>query len=330
MPGSARTHRSAAATIATVMFTLLAATAAGAQAYPTGPVRVVVPFGAGGATDVLARVFADQLQQRLGQPFTPENRGGAAGQIAATAVARSPADGSTLMFTTAAPITIAPLMNDKVQYDPRKDFVPIAVVAVMPVWLVVNANSPLKSAADIVSKAKDNPGKLNYGTSGVGTELHLAAEALSRSAGIQMQHVPFRGGGEVIAALLGNQLDFAALSTASIAGALKQGSLRALAVSSPQRMADFPEVPTFAEIGHPGATMMPWWGLMAPAGTPQPVVARLTQELEAATKSEPVRERLKATFVQIDFAGPQEFARRLEAETTLYGEIIRAAKIKLD
>jgi tripartite-type tricarboxylate transporter receptor subunit TctC len=330
MPGPARKHRSAATTIATVMFMLLAATAAGAQAYPTGPVRVVVPFGAGGATDVLARVFADQLQQRLGQPFTPENRGGAAGQIAATAVARSPADGSTLMFTTAAPITIAPLMNDKVQYDPRKDFVPIAVVAVMPVWLVVNANSPLKSAADIISKAKDSPGKLNYGTSGVGTELHLAAEAVSRSAGIQMQHVPFRGGGEVIAALLGNQLDFAALSTASIAGALKQGSLRALAVSSPQRMSDFPEVPTFAEIGHPGATMMPWWGLMAPAGTPQPVVARLTQELEAATKSEPVRERLKATFVQIDFAGPQEFARRLEAETALYGEIIRAAKIKLD
>jgi tripartite-type tricarboxylate transporter receptor subunit TctC len=312
------------------MLTLFAVTAVGAQAYPTGPVKVVVPFGAGGATDVLARVFADQLQQRLGQPFTPENRGGAAGQIAATAVARSPADGSTLMFTTAAPITIAPLMNDKVQYDPRKDFVPIAVVAVMPVWLVVNANSPLRSAADIVAKAKDNPGKLNYGTSGVGTELHLAAEALSRSAGIRMQHVPFRGGGEVIAALLGNQLDFAALSTASIAGALKQGNLRALAVSSPQRMSDFPDVPTFAEIGHPGATMMPWWGLMAPAGTPQPIIARLTQELEVATKSEPVRERLKATFVQIDFAGPQEFARRLEAETALYGEIIRAAKIKLE
>jgi tripartite-type tricarboxylate transporter receptor subunit TctC len=330
MPGFAQRHRSVAAAIVTVTLTLLAATAVSAQNYPTGPVRVVVPFGAGGATDVLARVFADQLQQRLGQPFTPENRGGAAGQIAATAVARSPADGSTLMFTTAAPITIAPLMNDKVQYDPRKDFVPIAVVAVMPVWLVVNANSPLKSAADIVAKAKDNPGKLNYGTSGVGTELHLAAEAVSRSAGIQMQHVPFRGGGEVIAALLGNQLDFAALSTASIAGALKQGSLKALAVSSPQRMSDFPDVPTFAEIGHPGATMMPWWGLMAPAGTPQPIVARLTQELEAATKSEPVRERLKATFVQIDFAGPQEFARRLEAETTLYGEIIRAAKIKLE
>ena len=120
MPGSARRHRPVTATIAAAMFTLLAATAARAQAYPTGPVRVVVPFGAGGATDVLARVFADQLQQRLGQPFTPENRGGAAGQIAATAVARSPADGSTLMFTTAAPITIAPLMNDKVQYDPRK------------------------------------------------------------------------------------------------------------------------------------------------------------------------------------------------------------------
>src|SRR3954454_14545526 len=330
MAGSAATRRRFVPAIAGALAVWLTAATAGAQTFPSGPVKVIVPFGAGGATDILARVFSDRLAQNLGQPFTVENRGGAAGQIAAAAVARSPADGATLMFTTAAPITIAPLMNDKVQYDPRKDFVPIAVVAVMPVWLVVSASSPLKSADDIISKAKDNPGKLNYATSGVGTELHLAAEALSRSAGIQMQHVPFRGGGEVIAALLGNQLDFAALSTASIAGALKQGSLRALAVSSPQRMADFPDVPTFAEAGHAGATMMPWWGLMAPAGTPQPIVARLTQELEAAIKSEPVRERLKATFVQIDFAGPQEFARRLETETTLYGDIIRAAKIKLE
>ena len=302
---------------------------ASAQTYPSAPVKVVVPFGAGGATDILARVFSERLQQNLGQSFTVENRGGAAGQIAATAVARSPADGATLMFTTAAPITIAPLMNDKVQYDPRKDFVPIAVVAVMPVWLVVNAASPLKTLADIVKQAKDNPGKLNYGTSGVGTELHLAAEAVARSAGIRMVHVPFRGGGEVITALLGQQIDFAALSTASIAGPLKQGSLRAIAVSSPQRMADFPDVPTFAELGHPGATMMPWWGMMAPAGTPPAAVARLTEALSAISKDEVVRERLKATFVQIDFAGPQEFTRRLEAETKLYGEIIQAAKIKI-
>jgi tripartite-type tricarboxylate transporter receptor subunit TctC len=300
-----------------------------AQTYPSAPVKVIVPFGAGGATDVVARVFADRLQQRMGQSFTVENRGGAAGQIAAAAVARAPADGTTLFFTTAAPITVAPLMNDKVQYDPRKDFVPIAVVAVQPVWIVVNANSPFKTLADIVKQAKDNPGKLTYGTSGVGTELHLAAEAVARSAAIQMVHVPFRGGGEVITALMGSQIDFAALSTASIAGAVTQGTLRVLASSSPKRMTDFPDVPTFAELGHGGVTMMPWWGMMAPAGVPQPIVARLTQELEAATKDDALRERLKATFVQIEFAGPQEFARRLEAETTLYGDIIRAAKIKL-
>jgi tripartite-type tricarboxylate transporter receptor subunit TctC len=308
---------------------VIAAPAAMAQNYPTGPVKVIVPFGAGGATDILARVFSERLQQGLGQSFTVENRAGAAGQIAATAVARSTADGTTLMFTTAAPITVAPLMNDKVQYDPRKDFVPVAQVAVMPVWLVVNAQSPIKSLADIVKQAKDNPGKVTYATSGVGTELHLAAEAIARSAGINMVHVPFRGGGEVITALLGKQIDFAALSTASIAGPLKQGTLRAIAVSSPKRMSDFPDVPTFAELGHPGATMMPWWGLMAPAGTPQPVVARLTQQLEAITKDPAVRERLKATFIETDFAGPQEFGRRLEAETKLYGDIIRAANIKM-
>jgi tripartite-type tricarboxylate transporter receptor subunit TctC len=325
---SAYAHRRLAAILGTVAVVLLAATAAVAQTYPTAPVRVLVPFGAGGATDVVARVFADSLQQRMGQSFTVENRGGAAGQIAAAAFARSPADGYTLMFTTAAPITIAPLMNDKVQYDPRKDFVPVAVVAVQPVWVVVNANSPFKTLADIVKQAKSNPGKLTYGTSGVGTELHLAAEAVARSAGIQVVHVPFRGGGEVITALLGSQVDFAALSTASIAGAVRQGTLRVLSVSSPKRMADFPDVPTFAELGHPGATMVPWWGMMAPAGTPQAIVARLTQELQGASQDEAVRERLKATFVQIDFAGPQEFSRRLDAETAQYGEIMRAAKIK--
>ena len=143
-----------------------------------------------------------------------------------------------------------------------------------------------------------------------------------------MVHVPFRGGGEVITALLGSQIDFAALSTASIAPALRQGTLLAIAVSSPQRMADFPDVPTFAELGHASATMVPWWGLMAPAGTPPAIVTRLTQELQAASADEALRERLKATFVQIEFAGPEEFSRKLDAETTLYGDIIRAAKIK--
>jgi tripartite-type tricarboxylate transporter receptor subunit TctC len=328
MAGFALARGCTVATLGTVAVLLLAKPAL-PQSYPSAPVRVLVPFGAGGATDILARVFSERLAQNLGQGFTVENRGGAAGQIAATAFARAPADGSTLMFTTAAPITIAPLMNDKTQYDPRKDFIPVAMVAVMPVWLVVHAESALKTAADIVKQAKDNPGKLTYGTSGVGTELHLAAEAVARSAGIRMVHVPFRGGGEVITALLGKQIDFAALSTASIAGPLKQGSLRAIAVSSPQRMADFPDVPTFAELGHGTATMMPWWGMMAPAGTPQAVVARLTQELQTIAMDAGVRERLKATFVQINFAGPEEFARRLEAERAQYGEIIRAANIKI-
>jgi tripartite-type tricarboxylate transporter receptor subunit TctC len=334
MAGTIRTDRRAIALLGAFLLTLMSvlggAQRAFAQSYPSGPVKVLVPFGAGGATDILARVFSERLQQNLGQSFTVENRGGAAGQIAAAAVARSPADGSTLMFTTAAPITIAPLMNDKVQYDPRKDLVPIAVVAVMPVWLVVDAASPLKTAADIVRSAKENPGKLTYGSSGVGTELHLAAEAVARSAGIQMVHVPFRGGGEVITALLGKQIDFAALSTASIAGALKDGRLRALAVSSPQRMPDFSDVPPFAELGHPRATMMPWWGMMAPAGTPQAAISRVAQELRAISQTDAVRERLKATFVQVEFADAQEFARRLDAETALYGEIIRAANIKLN
>jgi len=330
MPALAGTRRSIPAMLGAMAVIVLSAATAVAQSYPTAPVRVIVPFNAGGATDVLARVFIDHLQQRLGQTFTAENRGGAGGQIAATAFARAPADGYTLMFTTAAPITIAPLLSDKVQYDPRKDFVPVALVAVQPVWLTVSAGSPFKTLADVVAHARDNPGKVTYGTSGVGTELHLAAEAIARSAGIQMVHVPFRGGAEVVTALMGHQVDLAALSTASIANPVRQGTLRAVAVTSPQRLPDFPDVPSIAELGHPAATMLPWWGMMAPAGTPPAIVTRLTQELQAATMDDGVRERLKATFVQIEFAGPQEFARRLDAERAQYGDIIRAAKIKQD
>ena len=298
-----------------------------AQTYPSGPVRVVVPYGAGGATDVLARVFAEYLQRQLGQSFTIENRPGGTGQIGATAAGARPADGYTLFFTPTAPITIGPLMAGK---EPRTDFVPVAIVAVQPAWLVANAASPFKTFGDVVKHAKDNPGKLTFGSPGLGSESHLAAEAAVRSAGIQLVHVPFRSGAEVIAALLGRQIDLASLTTATVASPLKEGTLRAFAVSSPQRGVDFPDVPTFGELGHSGATMLPWWGLMAPAGTPPAIVARLTQQLEAATKDPAVRERLKATFVQIDFAGPQEFAQRLAGEAALYGGIIRAANLKLE
>jgi tripartite-type tricarboxylate transporter receptor subunit TctC len=306
-----------------------AAGAANAQSYPTGPVRVLVPFAAGGATDILARVFADRLAHRLGQPFTVENRGGAAGQIAATAFSRATPDGSTLMFTTAAPITTAPQMNDKTQYDPRKDFVPVAIVAVQPMWLATNASSPFKTFADVVAHGKANPGKLTYGSPGLGSEPHLVAEAAARSAGIRMVHVPFRGGGEVVNAMLGSQIDFGSLSTASLAAGLKQGTLRGLAVSSPQRNVDFPDVPTYAELGHGGVTIVGWWGLMALAGTPAPIVERLTRELEAITKEPAVRERLKATFVQVEYADPAAFNRVLDTETKVYGDIIRAANIKI-
>ena len=308
---------------------LLAGPSATAQNYPSGPVKVIVPFAAGGATDILGRVFSERLQANLGQSFTVENRGGAAGQIAATAFSRSTPDGYTLMFATAAPITTAPQMNDKTQYDPRKDFLPVAIVAIQPMWLATNANSEFKTFADAVQYGKANPGKLTYGSPGLGSEPHLVAEGAARSAGIQMTHVPFRGGGEVVNALLGNQISFGSLSTASLAAGLKQGTLRALAVSSPQRNPDFPDVPTYAELGHGGVTIVGWWGLMAVAGTPPAIVQRLTRELETITKDPAVHARLKATFVQVEFADPAGFNRVLDTETKAYGDIIRAANIKM-
>ena len=327
MPNAAPTHIATA--FAAALAVLLTATATQAQSYPSGPVRVLVPFAPGGATDILARVFCERLQANLGQPFTVENRGGAAGQIAATAFSRATPDGYTLMFSTAAPITTAPQMNDKTPYDPRKDFLPVAIVAVQPMWLATNANSQFKTFADVVKYGKENPGKATYGSPGVGSEPHLVAAAVARSAGIQMTHVPFRGGGETINALLGQQIDFGSLATASLAPGLKQGTLRALAVSSPQRNPDFPDVPTYAELGHGAVTIVAWWGLMAVAGTPPAIVQRLTKELETITKDPAVRERLKATFVQVEFADPAGFNRVLDTETKVYGDIIRAANIKL-
>jgi tripartite-type tricarboxylate transporter receptor subunit TctC len=327
------THRRIGAIVCAAMIALPAAIGgsapSSAQTYPSAPVRVLVPFGAGGATDILARVFSERLQNNLGQSFTVENRGGAAGQIAAAAFARAPADGYTLMFSTAAPITTAPLMNDKTSYDPRKDFIPVAIVAVQPMWLATNVNAPYKTFADVVQYGKANPGKLTYGSPGLGSEPHLVAEGAARSAGIQMTHVPFRSGGEVVNAMLGRQIDLGSLSTATLAPGLKQGTLRALAVSSAQRNPDFPDVPTYAELGHGGVTIVGWWGLMAVAGTPPAIVERLTRELEAITKDPAVRERLKATFVQVEYADPVRFNRVLDTETKAYGDIIRAANIKM-
>ena len=330
MPALAGTRRSIPAMLGAMAVIVLSAATAIAQTYPAAPVRVIVPFGAGGATDVLARVFIDHLQQRMGQTFTAENRGGAGGQIAASAFARAPADGYTLMFTTAAPITIAPLLSDKVQYDPRKDFVPVALVAVQPVWLTVNAGSPFKTLADVVAHARDNPGKAHLRNLG---RRHRAASRrrgdrpLGRNPDGACAVPRRRRSGHRADGTSGRPRS---LSTASIANPVRQGTLRALAVTSPQRLPDFPDVPSIAELGHPAATMLPWWGMMAPAGTPPAIVARLTQELQAATMDDGVRERLKATFVQIEFAGPQEFSRRLDAERAQYGDIIRAARIRQD
>jgi tripartite-type tricarboxylate transporter receptor subunit TctC len=325
--GRARRHFGAALGVAAAV--LVAAPLASAQNYPSAPVKVIVPFAAGGATDILGRVFSERLQANLGQSFTVENRGGAAGQIAATAFSRAAPDGYTLMFATAAPITTAPQMNDKTQYDPRKDFLPIAIVAIQPMWLATNGNSEFKTFADAVQYGKANPGKLTYGSPGLGSEPHLVAEGAAHSAGIQMTHVPFRSGGEVVNALLGNQINFGSLATASIAAGMKQGTLRALAVSSPQRNPDFPDVPTYAELGHGGVTIVGWWGLMAVAGTPPAIVQRLTRELETITKDPAVHERLKATFVQVEFVDPAGFNRVLDTETKAYGDIIRAANIKM-
>ena len=301
-----------------------------AQTYPSAPVKVIVPFGAGGATDILARVFSERLQANLGQSFTVENRGGAAGQIAATAFSRSTPDGYTLMFATAAPITIAPQMNDKAQYDPRKDFLPVAVVAISRCGL--RPTPTRSSSVRRTSSIWQGQIRASSPTASPASAPSCISRprAVPRSAGIQMTHVPFRGGGEVINALLGNQIDFAALSTASIAAGLKQGTLRALAVSSPQRNGRLSRCADLRRDRPRRRHHVPWWGLMAPAGTPPAIVQRLTHELEAITQG-PGRARAAEGDVRPDrFRRPGRIRPRTRhRDQALYGGIIRAANIKM-
>jgi tripartite-type tricarboxylate transporter receptor subunit TctC len=295
--------------------------------YPSRPVRIVVPSEPGGGTDTSARVLAEKLSQQTGKQFVVENRPGAAQMIGIEQVARAPADGYTLLVA-ASPITINPAINDKVRYDVLRDFAPISQLVSVPSVLVINPKLPPKTLKDFIAAAKTQPGELNYGSAGTGTQPHMAMELLKSMAGIDLQHIPYKGVAPALTDILGGRVAAMFVNMISAKPHADAGNLRVLANSSVRRSPVMPDVPTVAEAGVPGYEAMQWFGLFAPAGTPATVVAYLHKETAAALQSPEMKKRLAADGADAVGNTPAEFTAQVKAELAKWAAVAKAAKLK--
>ena len=308
----------------------LAPTIGGAkEAWPTKPVHVVLPFPPGGVTDLLARALGEKLTVRLGQPVIVENKAGAGTILASDYVARAPADGYTFLFA-ASSLGTAPLLYDKVSYDPIKSFVPVTLVASVVHVLEVGPSLPVKSVKELIAYAKAHPEKLNYASTGAGTSTHLEAELLKSMAGIQMNHIPYKGSGPALTDLVGGQVNVMIDALGSSGPFIRDGKLRALAVTTARRSAAVSDLPTVAESGLPGYEAMPWLGLVAPAGTPKAVVDRMHREVVKVLAEPELRERLKGWGLDPIGNTPEEFSAFIADDVKKWDRVIREASIKLN
>jgi len=296
--------------------------------YPARPVKVIVPSPPGGGTDILARVLAQHFSKALGQPFVVENKPGAGNMIGIESVARSPGDGYTLLVT-ASTLALNSVLYKKVPYDPVRDFAPITLAATAPNVLVVNPALPAKSLAEFVALAKAKPGALSYGTPGIGTSPHLSMELLKSMAGIDLQHVPYRGTAAAVTDVIGGQIAATFANALTAKPHVDSGRVRALAVSGPSRVEAFPTVPTVAEAGVPGYEAMQWYGMVAPAGTPPQIIARLHAEAAKALHSNEMKEKLALDGAQPVGSTPAEFAALIRRELDKWTRVVRAAGIEL-
>lgn len=302
---------------------------AAAQSFPSRPLRMVVPFPAGGGTDAMARALGDALASDLGQPVIVDNKSGAGTVIGNDAVAKSPPDGYTLLLNTSA-IAIVPSLYPKLPYPAETAFAPVMLLGRAPNVAVVRADSPLKSAADFLAQARARPGKMSYGSAGSGTSTHLAAELLKRSAQLFVTHVPYRGAAPVMNDVMAGQIDLAFGTLPSVAPLLAGGKLRALGVTSAQRSPLLPEVPTFAEAGVPGYDADVWYGVFVPGATPPAIIERLHTAMRRATQTEGFQRRVAAEGMTLTLDHPQEAARIMRTEEAKWRQVIKAQSIKME
>ena len=314
-------------TLLLLVISLACALPAAAQDYPSKAIQIVVPFPPGGGTDLLARVMAEKLREKFGQPVTVENRSGAAGNIGADAVYKAPADGHTLLFTQPAPIVVNQALHGKLTFEPER-FVPIALVSIQDIMLAANPKVPANDLKELIAYAKANPGKLNFGSSGAGSAPHLAAELFASMAGVKMVHVPYKGSGESQSATLAGHVDLTFFAFSTALRHTKAGKLRAIAVGGAKRNPQAPDVPSISEV-LPGYSAASWTALFAPPGTPAPVVQKLTTAAAEILRMPDVQKRLADQGDEsADMTGAQ-LAEFLREERERWGNLIRALGLQV-
>jgi tripartite-type tricarboxylate transporter receptor subunit TctC len=330
-----KNRRLSLALIAGAAHFLIAGSALAQSGWPNKPVRIVVPFAPGGTTDILARAVAPELSKAFGQQFVVDNRAGAGGNVGADIVAKSHGDGYTLLMGTVGTHGINKALYAKLPYDPQKDFAPITLVAGVPNVMVMNAekakNLGINNVADFIKYAKANPGKLNMASSGNGTSIHLAGELFKSMTGIFMTHIPYRGSGPALLDMVAGNMDVMFDNLPSSMAQIKAGKLKALAVTSAQRSAAMPDIPTIEEAGKlKGFEASSWFGLLAPAGTPVDVVNRIQQETAKALNSPAIKEKLLAQGAIPSGNTPAEFARLIDAEHKKWAQVVKNSGAKVD
>jgi tripartite-type tricarboxylate transporter receptor subunit TctC len=298
--------------------------------YPAKPVRLVVPFPAGGTTDILARAVAQKLSETWGQQVIVDNRPGAAGNIGTELVARSAPDGYTLLMGTVGTHAINASLYEKLPFDPVKDFTPVVLVAGVPNVLVVNQSVPAQSVAELIAYAKANPGKLNFASSGSGTSIHLSGELFKVLTGVQMTHVPYKGSAPALTDLMGGQVQLMFDNLPSSLAFIKAGRLRALAVTSTTRAAALPDIPTMVEAGVPGFEASSWFGVLAPAGTPRDIVLRINAEVAKWLATPEAREKLAGQGAIVAGGAPEDFARHIASESAKWARVVKASGAKVE
>ena len=307
----------------------LAGAASAQAAWPERPITMVVPFPPGGPTDLVARVLAKQLTDQLGQTVVVENKGGANGNIGMQYAAAAKPDGYTVLYNTSS-IALSPNLYRSLAFDPVKDFAPVSSTAVIPLVLLVHPSVPAPDTRAFVQYAREHPGKLSYGSAGAGNVTHLGALLLMRSLQIDAVHVPYRGSAPAMTDLVGGQVQLMTNTLNDSLGFIREGKLRALAVTSGTRSEQLPEVPTVAETVVPGFEMGAWQGVVVPAGTPTPIIDKLNAEIRRALQSPEMTKQLKAQGAQALGSTPQEYATYIKSEIARWGEVVKEANVKLD